>query len=118
MSAAHPFAVTDLEFARPVTSRDDGRTHMSYILLFTCAATRTLHLEGMSDMLTGSFLLAFQRFVARRGLCTTICSDNTETFHRACGELEKIRTMLQAQKALNYLLHGRIKLKFVAEHAA
>lgn len=40
----------------------------SYICLFTCAVTRAVHLEVVSDLSEKSFLQAFQRFSSRRSL--------------------------------------------------
>lgn len=37
--------------------------------------SKALHLEAVSDMTANSFLAAFRRFVARRGICTDIYSD-------------------------------------------
>ncbi|GFR15005.1 integrase catalytic domain-containing protein [Trichonephila clavata] len=46
-------------------------------------------------MSTEQFLLAFRRFISRRGLCSTIYSDNAKTFKRAELELKKFwRCML------------------------
>ena len=39
-----------------------------YICLFTCATSRTMHLEVVTDLSTTIFLLAFCRFVSRRSL--------------------------------------------------
>lgn len=90
MLEAAPFAVAGLDFARPVIIKDEGRTHKFYILLLTCAVTRAVHLEVVGDVATRNFLLAFHRFVARRGLYHTIYSDNAKSFHRASGKLRKI----------------------------
>src|SRR5215469_16964706 len=47
-----------------------------YIVLFTCAVTRTVHLERVFDNSTESFLKSFQRFTNRRGIPSIIYSDN------------------------------------------
>ncbi|GFT46267.1 integrase catalytic domain-containing protein [Trichonephila clavipes] len=70
------FSVRDLDFAGPLYVNNFGELQKSYIVLFTCRVTRALHLELVSDMTTNSFLLAFRRFLARRGNCKVIYSDN------------------------------------------
>ena len=44
---------------------------------------RAVHLEIEETLLTEVFLLAYRRFVARRGKSLKICSDNATTFKAA-----------------------------------
>jgi hypothetical protein len=70
-----------------------GRGHKSYkayIALFVCMATKAVHLEVVSDLTTNAFLLAFRRFVSRRGLCAELYSDNGTTFVGADAELRRL----------------------------
>lgn len=114
-----PFAVTGLDFAGPVLTKDEGKIKKkSYILLLTFAVTRAIHLEVVSDPSTGSFLLAFRGIVARRGLCQTIYSDNAQTFHRESAEFRKIWKTMREQKSLNYLSSQGINWNFIAPRAA
>ena len=55
-----------------------------YILLFTCASTRAVHLELTQSLDVSSFLRAFRRFASRRGLPLLLLSDNGKTFKGAC----------------------------------
>ena len=91
---SRPFYVTGLDYARPFlmrTSKGRGqRAFKGYVAIFTCFSTRAVHIEIVSDYSTRTFLLAFQRFVARRGLCHTVYSDNGTTFHGADAELRRM----------------------------
>lgn len=60
-------------------------------------------------MSTASFLRAFRRFVARRGLCHTIYADNAKTFHRPSSELQKIWKTTRAKETLDYMAYEGIK---------
>jgi len=67
-----PFVVTGIDLAVPLYIRVGSNIRKSYTALFTCATTRAVHLELCTDMTTDKFLLAFQRFVGRRGLLHTL----------------------------------------------
>lgn len=42
--------------------------------------TKAVYLEAVSDLLTVSFIAAFKRFVARRGKCSRLISNNNTNF--------------------------------------
>ncbi|GFT22596.1 integrase catalytic domain-containing protein [Trichonephila clavipes] len=49
----------------------------------------------VSDLTTDAFLATLKRFVARRGKCATISSDNAENFVGANRELKKLHNLLK-----------------------
>ena len=112
---APPFEITGVDFAGPMYSKNQGKC---YIALFTCAVTRAIHLELVTDLTTEKFLLAFRRFVSRRGLCTTIYSDNAKTFKRANKELTALWDSLSSKELQEFFAEKRIIWKFIAERAA
>ena len=65
-------AVTGILFAGPPCIKMGSELRKAYISSFTCATTRAVHFVLCTDMSTGKFLLAVQRFVGRRGLQNTI----------------------------------------------
>ncbi|GFY54957.1 integrase catalytic domain-containing protein [Trichonephila inaurata madagascariensis] len=87
-----PFAVTGLDFAGTIYVKNSKEKFC--ILLCTCVVTRALHLELVTSLTTETFLLAFRRFISRRGLCTVIYSDNAKTFKRAEIELRRLWTVI------------------------
>lgn len=74
-----------------------------YVLIFTCAVSRGVHLELVDTMSTQDFMLGFRKFVSRRGLPSFILSDNSKTFKCASKELT---TILNDPK-MQYYLNGR-----------
>ncbi|GFT16828.1 integrase catalytic domain-containing protein [Nephila pilipes] len=82
-----PFTITVIDFAGPAYICCFKLRDIVYIALFTCATTRALHLELVSDLTTDKFLLALQLFVGRRGLPHTIYTDNATIFHAINKEL-------------------------------
>ena len=73
------------------------KSYKGYISLFICLSTKAIHLEIVSDLTTESFIAALKRFMARRGLCSNIYSDNGTTFVGASSHLSK--DAIQATKA-------------------
>ena len=98
VSDAPPFVNTRLDFVGPLFIRRHGTDSLSsekvYILLFTCASTRGVHLELTPTLSVSSFLCAFRRFVGRRGLPSRLLSDNAKTFKAASKEIMKLRSII------------------------
>ncbi|GFW56335.1 integrase catalytic domain-containing protein [Trichonephila clavipes] len=89
-----------------------------YILLITCAVTRSIHLELVGSMTTDTFLPAFRRFVARRGLYSMVISDNARTFKRAELELQQMWKVLNHADVKNFYSAHSIKWNCIVERAA
>lgn len=73
--------------------------------------TRAVHLELVSTQSTESFLLALKRFIARRGLCKTIYSDNARTFKRADQDLKELWKAIKETQLLRVFLRKRHHLE-------
>lgn len=89
----------------------------SYIALFVCMATKAIHLELVSGLSTESFLLTFKRFIARRGLPSTVYSDNATNFRGANNQLHEMYKFFKTKPNLdhiqNYLVSREIQWKFI-----
>ncbi|XP_064479216.1 uncharacterized protein LOC135392436 [Ornithodoros turicata] len=75
--------------------------------------TRAIDHELTSDMTAQTFLLAFRRFGSRRGVPSTIFSDNAKTF-RYCS---KVLRALFDNSVQDHASSVRIQWKFIAEWA-
>jgi hypothetical protein len=71
------FEVTGVDLAGPLFLKNGGK---AWVVLFTCAVFRGVHLELVTSLETDSFLLAFLRFVSRRGRPAIVYSDNGTNF--------------------------------------
>ncbi|GFV92390.1 integrase catalytic domain-containing protein [Trichonephila clavipes] len=112
-----PFQVVGIDFTGAILVKDNQGTRKSYVSLFTCAVTRAVHLELVSDMSTKCFLLALWRFLARRGNCKVIYSDNARTFKAAERELAYFANILKDSEFQNFVADKGIHWKFIVERA-
>jgi len=90
VSSQAPFSMTGVDFAGPLYAKLAGQSVKTYICLLTRGSNRAIHLELTSDLAASSFLLAFRRFVSRRGLPLTMMSDNAKTFKSVSQDITKI----------------------------
>ncbi|XP_055941720.1 uncharacterized protein LOC129971768 [Argiope bruennichi] len=111
-----PFTIIGVDFAGPLFVKDS--INKQYILLITCAVTRSVHLELVGDLTTDTFLLTFRRFISRRGLCSVVVSDNARTFKRAELEIKLIWNVLNHADVKNFYSANGIKWKYIVERAA
>lgn len=69
-------------------------------------------------MTTPEFLLAFRRFISRRGLCAIVYSDNAKTFKRADRELKEMWKVIHHPDVQKFYANHGITWKYIAERAA
>ncbi|XP_063989942.1 uncharacterized protein LOC135169137 [Diachasmimorpha longicaudata] len=79
--------------------------------------TKSVHLELVSDMTTAGFMAALRRFIARRGRCQLIQSDNGTNFVGANNEMTELITTLRSEahnKKVNKFQNEKgIKWRFI-----
>ena len=78
----HPFEVTGVDLTGNIIIVNDETNSVDkyYITLFTCTVTRAVHLELIDSLSAEAFILAFRKFVARRGCPKLMLSDNATKF--------------------------------------
>lgn len=71
ITPSRSFTVTGVNYAGPIiilVNKDRGRkTSKAYVALFVCFATRSIHLEAVSELTSAAFISTLRRFVSRRG---------------------------------------------------
>lgn len=75
-----PFNNTGMDMFGPFEIKRGRSMVKRYGLIFTCLATRAIHLEILHSADTDSCLNALRRFLCRRGAVSTIQSDNGSNF--------------------------------------
>ncbi|XP_033314658.1 uncharacterized protein LOC117213421 [Bombus bifarius] len=66
---------------------------------------KAVHIELVGDLTSEAFIAALRRFIARRGFCVTIYSDNGTNFVGANNELRELRNLLQSDDHKHHLIH-------------
>ncbi|VDO85649.1 unnamed protein product, partial [Haemonchus placei] len=88
---SRPFQYVGIDYLGPLSYRSVySSVEKIWVCLITCMATRAVHLELVVNNTVQEFLLAFRRFIARRGTPDIIYSDNATTFHAADDDLSNV----------------------------
>ena len=74
-----------------------------YGQLFTCMASRAVHIEMLDDMSTDAFINALRCFIALRGKVRQLCSDRGTNFVGAENELKKALLEVKEEKVKAFL---------------
>ena len=67
-----------------------------YVAIFVCLTSKAVHIELVSDLTSEAFIAALRRFIARRGFCSSIHSDNDTNFVGANNEFRELRNLLRS----------------------
>jgi hypothetical protein len=109
--SASVFEVVGIDLAGPLFLKDGQKV---WIVLFTCAVYRAVHLELVCTLSTAGFMSALGRFIARRGRPEIIYSDNGLNFVGADNLFKKINW----EKISVDCSIQRIRWKFIPPSAA
>ena len=89
---------------------DDNVTRKIYICLFTCMASRAVHLEVAYDNSAHCFLLLFRRFVSRWGLPASVTSDNAANFHNVA---DFLTSYAEDPEVIDYFTQNNLRWHFI-----
>ena len=115
MQDVSPFTITGVDFTGALYVKQcNGEESKVCNCLFTCATSRAVHLEMVTDLSVPTFLLAFRRFAARRSLPQVMMSDNATTYTSAAEELTELLSSEEIRTALGW---KGIEWKFILKKA-
>ena len=80
MEDTEPFTHCGVDAFGPFYVRERRSEVKRWGLIFTCLASRAVHLEVMNSMTADSFINAYRRFICRRGPIRRIYCDNGTNF--------------------------------------
>ncbi|XP_068742184.1 uncharacterized protein [Montipora capricornis] len=99
-----PFTFSAVDYFGPFCIREGRKEMKGKGVLFTCTASRAIHLETATSLTTDSFLNAYRRFVCRHGPIQQLRSDKGTNFE---GEL---------LAALNEMSHEKIQRELLKDN--
>ncbi len=107
-----PFTNTGVDFFGPIEVKRGRSKVKRYGVIFTCMASRAVHLEMAYSLDTDSCINALRRFVCRRGQVSHIRSDNGTNFIGAERELREALIELNNEKIQRALLQKGVHWNF------
>ena len=101
---APPFTYSAVDYFGPFVLREGRKEIKRYGVLFTCMASRAIHIETANTLETDSFINALRRFQAERGPIRQLRSDRGTNFVGAQRELQEALSEMDEDKIRNTLL--------------
>ena len=98
------FSQISVDFGEPfITKQGRGKTRQKrYLYLFTCLATRAVHLKIAFSLDTDSFLNASFRMASRRGLPEDVVCDKGTNFVGGSNELKDLEALNKEENSARH----------------
>ena len=107
---SRPFEHTGVDFAGPIYYRTSKKEEdKAYVLIFTCATSRAVHLELTRSQTAKEFQQKLNAFITRRTRPRRIISDNAATFRATANWIKTIR---KSEELNDYLASQSITWQF------
>ncbi|XP_074624492.1 uncharacterized protein LOC141882446 [Acropora palmata] len=106
---SRPFQYTGVDFAGPLKYKVNKREEKAYVLMFTCAISRAVHLELTRTQSAEEFQRKLNAFVTRRTRPQVIISDNAATFKATATWIQKKR---KSERLQDFFARQEIKWQF------
>ena len=91
-------------YVKQVYTENDDNMYKVEVVLYTCAATRAVHLDLVPDLSAGAFIRSLKRFISRRGAPKLFISDNATCFKNE--ELKLSEEMLLLKIKWKYIVEA------------
>jgi hypothetical protein len=107
LEAVQPFQQTGVDFAGPLMYRKSDKSEgKAYIIIFTCAVVRAVHLEVTKSQSAEEFQRKLNSFITRKTRPQLIVSDNAAVFKATASWIRK------SEQLQNHLASQEIRWKF------
>uniref|UniRef100_A0A1B0C9K2 Uncharacterized protein n=1 Tax=Lutzomyia longipalpis TaxID=7200 RepID=A0A1B0C9K2_LUTLO len=111
------FVNTGMDYFGPFNVAVGRRREKRWGVIFTCLASRAVHLEIAHSLTTSSAIMAIRRFMDRRGPIEKIYCDNGTNLRGASVEMRKAVEAIDDEQIREYLLKERVKFHFITPAA-
>ena len=115
VAKAKPFQVCGVDYSGALSVKSNDGLIKAYIVLFTCAITRAIHLEVVYSLSEEDFLRAFIKFSSRRSFPQILYSDNASNFVATSNTLEQVAN---SRSVSEYFADNRLQWRFITPRAA
>lgn len=121
---ARPFTFTGCDFAGPfqikLNENRNASTTKGYIALFICLTTKAVHFEVVGDLSLAEYVMAFENFISRRGIPSTMYTDNGTNLVGGEREIQTLydQFMSQTNELTRTMAFKRIKFKRIPARAS
>jgi transposase InsO family protein len=112
-----PFSQTGVDYFGPLDVTIGRSKVKRWGVLFSCMATRAIHLEVAPSLDTDQMIMALMRFINRRGRPEDMHSDNGTNFIGADNELKKSLQQMNQQEITTALAVKGIQWHFIPPSA-
>lgn len=113
-----PFNKVGVDYFGPFYTKCLRSQVKRYGVIFTCMASRAVHIEMAYSLDVSSFINCLKRFISRRGLVSTIFSDRGTNFVGAEKELNTLLSNIDSKTLKDYCLKNNIEWKFNPPNAS
>ncbi|KAK7890880.1 hypothetical protein WMY93_022843 [Mugilogobius chulae] len=107
-----PFTNTGVDYFGPIEVKRGRSFCRRYGVIFTCMASRAIHLEVAPSLDTDACINALRRFISRRGQVKHLWSDNGTNFVGAEREMKEVLATLDQDAIKGHLVQAGVEWTF------
>ena len=108
------FNTVGIDYTGEVLVKTETGQKTVYICLFTCAVSRAVHLDYVTDLSAEQFKLCLRRFCARKATPSKIITDNASYFTSSSNDLKEL---FSDPIITEYISQNNIRWEFIPKRA-
>ncbi|XP_055910400.1 uncharacterized protein LOC129944760 [Eupeodes corollae] len=114
-----PFLHCGVDYAGPLQVKmidkqgDQITRSKCWVAIFVCLKTRAVHIDLVTDLTSVAFIACYERFIARRGRCERMYSDNGTTFVGTDKELKRAIQKWSEEQTIAHLNNKSTEWRFM-----
>ena len=118
VEASAPFMYCGMDCFGPFLTKTGRKEQKRYGLIFTCLASRAIHIEMVEDLSTDAFINALRCFISLRGAVRQLHCDHGTNFVGAKNELREALKQCDAKSLEVFLAEKQCEFVFNAPSAS